>query len=240
MVWVETPSLSLSDPDDRRVPPSLDGLAPAALFRTSDHRHVLGLSMPSRGRPGMAGPLPPKLDATPFVSHTFRFSNTAAGNAVVSFDTLCGALGGICTVANSKVQPWASSIRLKKVTVWPSASSSSVQKVELFWEQGTSGQIRDSSIITDLPEGITVTKAVSFVPPAKSLASDWLATPANVFAINAPVGSIIDLSIDFTLANIYADGLQTVASATLGNIYYLALDGATANKYVPIGVPTTS
>jgi len=109
----------------------------------------------------------------------------------------------------------------------------------MFWEAGTSDQVPDETRVQTLPEGVTVTRAVSFVPPPKSLASFWLSTAANVFGIRAPVGSVIDILVGFRLSNVFGAGPIVVASATAGNVYYLALDGASALTYSPVGLPTT-
>jgi hypothetical protein len=62
----------------------------------------------------------------------------------------------------------------------------------------------------------------------------------NLFALSCPIGSIVDLSVSFTLSNIQGALQETVASGSLGNVYYLALDGPSANTYIPLGLPTTS
>jgi len=149
-------------------------------------------------------------------------------------------MGSICTVANSKVQPWTSSIRLVKVTVWPAPSASAASATELYWSNGTSAQIPDEARITTIPEGISVTRALTFKPPAMSLAADWLVVPATIFTISSPVGSVVDVTIQSRLSNIFEVANITIVTGTLGTVYYLALDGPATNKYLPQGLPTTA
>jgi len=124
--------------------------------------------------------------------------------------------------------------------VWPAASSSVATNTQLFWEAGTTGQVPDALDDRSVPEGTTVTGSITFVPPPSSLASQWLSSAANVFAVSAPVGSVLDLDVQYTNSNVFGLAAATVVSGTLGSIYYLALDGPSSNSYVPRGLPTTS
>jgi hypothetical protein len=57
--------------------------------------------------------------------------------------------------------------------------------------------------------------------------------------LTCPDGSIIDVSISWTLANnIGATSITGITTAVLGSVYYLGLDGTSGNV-VPVGVPTT-
>jgi hypothetical protein len=60
-----------------------------------------------------------------------------------------------------------------------------------------------------------------------------------MFELACSVGSIVDFTVSFRLSNIVGGTQNTVASAVNSGIYYLALDGPSSNKYVPVGLPTT-
>jgi len=97
-------------------------------------------------------------------------------------------------------------------------------------------------MIESIPEGITTTDAMVFKPPAKSLASFWLGdvdSATQVFALSTSPGSIVDVSLSFRLCNVYSSASVAVATAVIGTVYYLALDGPSSNTYVPVGIPTT-
>lgn len=85
-----------------------------------------------------------------------------------------------------------------------------------------------------------MTGAVKFVPGPGSLASFWQIAPANYFDVTAPVGSITDVHVTFCVSNEFQVALATIVSGSLGNVYYLALDGPASNLYVPEGLFTTS
>jgi hypothetical protein len=96
--------------------------------------------------------------------------------------------------------------------------------------------------IRTLPEGVTVTGALVFKPPAKSLAVDWITSAAassSVFFVQSPIGSVIDVQIVARLSNVISPISVVVVAASPGAAYYLALDGAPGN-YIPVGPLTVS
>jgi hypothetical protein len=185
--------------------------------------------------------LPPSIDNTVTCHHVFRYSNSGASLVSASVADILGALGGVA-ITSTLFAPWASSFKIKSLRFWPSNSTSSNNTADVFWNSGTSGQVRDQEMIKSLPEGITETGCLVFKPPSKSLSSDWLAATAtptvNVFSMQAPAGSILDLSITFTLSNTFQAGNITLTAGTGGKIYYLALDGAASNLYPPLLLPS--
>jgi len=192
--------------------------------------------------------LPPVLEATPRLSHVYRYVVSATTSPVITVANILGACGGICTVANSKVQPWASSFRIKSVTVFPCAGSFSGAGVYTFLDwvsAGSSGYVPDTAKMLNIPDGLTVSSPLRFRPPRGSLAGNWInpvtiSTSAGLFGGTFKVGSVVDFSVEFTLSNVSEAGNITVTTGTLGNVYYLALDGPSSNKFVPAGLPTTS
>jgi len=186
--------------------------------------------------------LPPQINSTITVSTRIRYTAGSDNVVSVSAQDLAGACGGICTVTNSVFRPWASSFRIKKLVAWPAASASVLNTVQLSWNSGIAGANRDVESSTDLPEGITNTTACVFVPPPKSLASDWFTATTgstNIFTLVCTSGSVLDLYLDYTLANQFVSGTSTIATGTLGSIYYLPLDGASSHQYFPLHLPTT-
>jgi len=189
--------------------------------------------------------LPPVLQTTPTLSHTFRFRTVASLTAVgCGLGGVLGALGSICTVTNSKVRTLASSLRVKSITMWLPAGTTG-DSAFLDWGNGSfSGFVKDESQLVTVPDGVTVTTALRFVPPAKSLCGDWL-NPSTIslstplWFVNCPAGTIIDLDVEYTTSNVSQGVDQSVATGVLGLLYYLSLDGAGGNQIVPIGLLTT-
>jgi len=188
--------------------------------------------------------LPPPINTTPTVNHTYRFFCTATGTYSIYDSYIACALGTIAQTSTLCVS-WASSLRIQSVHVWPASigtSSTPPLNTELLWGLGTSGQIRDEAINNLVPSGVTTDRVLVFKPPAQSLSGDWIQVTSSsnsLFNLTTCAGTVIDLRVSYTLCNTLVTASETVASASAGNVYYLALDGATSNKLVPIGLPTT-
>jgi hypothetical protein len=192
------------------------------------------------------GSLPPQLNNTVALTHRYRyFVATTAAPVSVSVQDMLGALGGICSVGNSLLKPWSSSFKIHSVTAYPSTAAAAPNEnfCALWWNAGPSFQQKDVEESKDIPQGVTMTAPVRFIPPPKTLAGDWLACTAtgttNIFSMFVSAGSIIDLHVSYTLSNQFIPATMSIATGVLGTIYYLALDGPTSNTVVPAHLPTT-
>jgi len=188
--------------------------------------------------------LPPEFQAVLTKRHRFYFLVEVSGVTSVSVNDryIRGACGGICTVANSKLMPWAGSIRVHSLTMWLPVVASSTASCDVYWVSTGTEFVKDDEKFRLIPEGVTVTGPMYFTPPAKSLAGDWISdagAATNLFGLVAPNGTVVCLDVEFTLANNMVAIAQTIVSGTLAVPYYLALDGPTSNTLVPQGVPTT-
>lgn len=234
------------------TPAAAVAAAPTSLVRLDDVKSKAKLNMVTvrrtgksanrRGRRSHAVGVVPELQTSVIINHKYRFICTTGETVNVSLLDMFGALGGICTVANTTLTTWTGSLRLRKIEIYESAQSVSTVSSMVIWYSNSNSNLADkltlnSSIPYDLPS-----KNVA-VPPKDSLASFWWNSSASsslaFFAINCAVGSVIDVTIESTLGN-QAGGYQpTIATGTLGGDYYLALDGPSSNKIVPVGLPTT-
>jgi len=228
---------------------------PPATLRLSGYLRDRGVELkgrpfgPGKGKskvPSGAISLPPPIQVVPRFSHRYRFRATAAANSLaVSLQDLLGAVGVVGAVVNSKVNTLSSTVRLRSITVWPSASTSGPDHAYVYWSPtGLAGYVPDELWETAIPDGITVARALRFVPPSGSLASFWLnpdsiPSTTGVFVITAASGSIIDVDAELTLPVTGISSQITVATAVVGEFYWLALDGAASNVLVPLGFPTT-
>ena len=190
--------------------------------------------------------LPPALNVTPRWQHRYRFrANSTASGVTVTLGNILAACGSTCTVANTTVRSWASSVRVKRFMVWLPGNLTNNYCYIDWVSAGASGFLPDDARIVTVPDGITVTTALSFSPPKLSLAGSWLnptsiSASTVVFGITCGTGSIIDMDIEATLSNV-GDGVSaTITAGTLAKAYYLPLDGVGTNVLRAIGVPTTS
>jgi len=185
--------------------------------------------------------LPPKIDTTPTLDHVFRYTSTANTLVTITVADIFGALGVMGTVTNSKVQPMFGSFRINSLTIWPAASASTNSDIDLIWAGGANSYIKDSEKERSIPAGISVTGPMRFFPPKGSEMGLWHAATAtgNLFSVMPGTGSIIDFHVTYTGVNAFTAGNITVATAVIGTVYYLALDGVSTHVLVPRGLTTT-
>jgi hypothetical protein len=180
--------------------------------------------------------VPPSLSLVPTLGHCFRFINTSNASVPVTVTTLLGSLGVIGTSVTSTAS-MASSVRISHINVWPPAGGTALAE----WGYAE-GHVKDAIKDSSLPTGITISKMLKFSPPPNLLASFWsneVFGAQNILNLICSVGSVVDVHVSYTIAASFQNVLIPVATAVLGTVYYLALDGPTSNLYVPVGLPTT-
>jgi len=184
--------------------------------------------------------LPPQLQTTSRIRKRLRFlALSAITNQSITGQTMAGACGGIAATTTDVV-PWASTIRLRRVTIWP-AVGTSAGVADVTWATDGTLFVKDEFRLTSVPQGVTIDKSVTSVPPKGTLGQFWQAATntSTIFTISAPSGSIVDIVIDFTLSNEIAPTAITVVTATQGLVYYLHLDGPGSHKLQPEGLTST-
>jgi hypothetical protein len=128
---------------------------------------------------------------------------------------------------------------IKKIQIWsPPPSQGAISTCAIEWT-GTSPV--STVEVSDTTNSVTMPAYISSVPPRNSTATFWQrANAIAMFVLTVPPGSIIDLDLDLVLlddaalATVYA-----VATAVLGNPYYLALDGPATHLLTPVSLSTT-
>jgi len=172
--------------------------------------------------------LPPRLQLTPHLNQVFRFKAGSEGSITpITVGNLISSMGAIASTTTS-VHSVCSSVKVVSITAFPPAGTASNSTVTLSWQGGSSGQQDDELFDESIPEGITSTKSLKFVPPPKSLASFWIeSTQASdeVFTVDCPSGTILDVHLMGAFSVAFAQVTTTVTSATVGVLYFLPLDG---------------
>jgi len=185
--------------------------------------------------------LPPKLDVTPTIRHRYRYLASTASSGSTTIGELFGALGSTCTITNSSVTCWYTSVRIHSISLF--APSGTTSGTSVLWNSPIPGIGRDTEPDTYTPSGITVANKLVALPPSHSFAGDWmnssLTATLSIFTIVCPAGTIIDLDVSATNSNVYGPYQRAVVTGTLAFPYYLALDGVTTNLLAPVGLPTT-
>lgn len=190
--------------------------------------------------------LPPVINGVVQLSHTFRYATSGTvTNTTLTVGSILGALGGICTVANTTLQCWTSSFRIKWAKVWVNPSSTN-DEVSWTWSDFSLDRDQERAMTRDLPANVTVAAAVKYVPTPGTIVADWygglVASTTVLASVSCPAGTIIDFHVDFTMnARILGAGVtRSITTGVLGNTYWLALDGVTSNLMRPRILPSTT
>lgn len=185
--------------------------------------------------------LPPQLNASIHQLHKYRFANSSQQVGVsVSVGSLLGAAGSVCTVANTTITSFNTACRILKIEVWPSTAASGTTFANVYWFSDVN--MPDDEHDSRIPQGVTLTRSMVFHPPKHSRASFWWqssATSQVLFKLGCSAFSVVDVTMETTLSNNLSGVSQTVATATLGLVYYGYLDGTT-HAFQPIGLPNTT
>ena len=173
------------------------------------------------------GLLPSVLNTTPVCKGIFRYYTTAdVTNVQVNPVTIGQALGCVAT-GTTTLASFVSCYRIKKIVLWPGNGSFHIE--ELYWLSTPSAFVKEDVREATNPSGATITGPIQFIPPKGSLASFWInsSVAANaLFGIQCNTGALIDLHVEFVLANaLNGFTAQTTAGASAGSVYYPYLDG---------------
>jgi hypothetical protein len=180
-----------------------------------------------------SGLSPPQFNMQPTNRRRMRFVNEFAGDLntqITSLDIL-GALGSIVTGVGTG-HSIAASFRIRKVEIWATPKSDSDgawQSASIEWKNSTS--FSKSTKVMDASNSNALPLHISTSPPPLSVCDLWVHGPAvELFHIKVPTGAIIDLIVDYLLADTNEPLVITYASApTVGRMIYAKLDQTTSN-----------
>lgn len=175
--------------------------------------------------------------------HTFRFTYNAGTAATGILPRgILGAAGVIGTVANTTVMPYAFAFKIHKVVVYISTAGQSVQ---LDWS-GTGGAYNPGLTSSVTCVSSAQPETLIAVPPSGSNAAFWQSDSViTLFTITPSGPASGPITLDLDASYVVADSTNSptgiaVATATVGSIYYLALDAPTTARYTPADRNTTA
>ncbi len=186
--------------------------------------------------------LPPDLakGGRQILSQRIRFTATSTVSQVTIADYMLLAACGTIATTTTSVATIASTVRLRRITIWPDAGG----EATIYWSPapGTGDGQPDIAHDESIPTGITMDKPVTSMPPRNSLASFWRtplsSSPVEIFKITATAGSIIDVELDFTICRGIIPTVLTVTGATVNSFYTFYLDGISSHKLQPLATPS--
>jgi len=190
---------------------------------------------------------PPSIKSNIQFRHKMRFfgnmTSTVINSAQIAF-----AFGSVGTVTNSNVVSIIGSLKLIEVEMWASPNSSSTSALSnLSCEfSGSNSNITSTSQFSDTSVNPAEPAHIRCRPPRGSNSAFWQfpgVSANNMFTVNGSSNAcIIDVTCDIVLSDDEVSILtRTVATATLGQMYYLALDNTNAGAHtlVPVALVTT-
>ena len=172
---------------------------------------------------------------------TIRYAVTggALDNEQITVDSLTSAVVNAATA--SSAYRLFRAVRLRKLILYvPCQSSGASNSASIYWNSATaSGSTAGRStrhVVNAL--GFEPAKEV-LLPPAGSTSAFWQTenTDQPLFYVSAPIGAILDVDFEYVLH----DGQTPVAvvgafsGATVGQLYYRALDVGGSGRLIPVG-----
>lgn len=170
--------------------------------------------------------------------HRYRFVSTSGTATAITPTSLLGAAGGLCTVTNTQVATFSSSVKVNRVQILtPPASQGANATCSVEWAGFNNSPDREYS---DTTISVSTPAQISCSPPPQSLASFWqVGGTTTLFTVVAPTGSIIDIVLSLILADGTNNSGIVVATGVLGTVYYLSLDPVATHRYTPVSLTTT-
>jgi len=181
----------------------------------------------------------PQLQLQPVFQRTLRFVNASGTQlqAILnSADLLC-CLGMIASDSNNG-HALARTVKVKKIQIWgvpKSDSDGAWQEAYIDWHNSTSFasgfKVGDVSVSNARP------LHVHSKPPKDSVCNFWMQGETIQYAsISMPTGGIIDITVNFTMADQATVTQNVLAYFTVGEMRYGKLDQSTTASLIPVGL----
>lgn len=194
------------------------------------------------GSPPGCPNFPPPLDVVSTRTAVLRFEATAAYTGQVTFSDLLDLSCQAATAA-SAYRKW-DAVRLRKIYLWCTTATLGTNTKILFYPQG-------NTFGGSGPGKARVGESMGTAKPAKVMykwktsmqTGQWqsVSSTGRAFFMNIPLGTVIDLHLNYTEAQDNANAVAVTApviGATIGVNYIRALSSSTSNVLTPVGVNT--
>jgi hypothetical protein len=179
---------------------------------------------------------PNQFRANPEVTRRYRFTSTSATLTAISPALLLNASGVLAATAILGYQIFQS-VKVRMIEIWtPPASQGAAATCSVLFPVATNTQARE---VSDTTVSVSQPAHVRCGPPANSLAGFWNGTTGTtMFSLVAPPGSVIDVTISLVMGDNSVSTSVVLVGATIGRVYYCALDSGTAagSIYPPVSL----
>lgn len=180
---------------------------------------------------------PPTLYATPKLRTKIRFQVAAGGAYSISQQNIADLL---CfpTVAGVTAYRITQHFRIRSFELWsPPSSTGTPNTIYFQWTANASGISDESRVYTDTSLGQDRPAHIKAVPPKGTAHGNWqVASNVIVCDFNVLTGSIIDLDVEFSLADNFSVPQATSTVPTTGNVNVLCCKALEGVSYIlPLG-----
>lgn len=187
---------------------------------------------------------PPPREANVLLRHIFRF-RTDGANVDITAANLCSCLA-VGYVANNSVVGLFRAVRIRKIDIWFRApttlagTSTGVPSASITWTNGTTSSFAPYSEVSATAMSNSEPTHFSVIPPPNSLQNNWCHSGVgNLFTCKVPQGGLVDVTLDLMFNDGDVGTTTPCATATLGAVYAMPLDGS-ADALLPVGLTTTT
>lgn len=185
----------------------------------------------------------PQITQIPVHRRTIRYAAANAVSQTFNSRMLFGALGGIAS-GGFLVTPWVGALRIRKIDVYFTAQTAGLPvSSNINWVNNVAifGTRNRETVATTMSIGNVTHMQAS--PLRTEVAGMWLSSETNttaVFQMTVPDGAIVDVEFEYTLYDneLAHTAIPITNLATVGFVYYLALDGPASNNLVPQALST--
>lgn len=192
---------------------------------------------------------PPPIETGTIVRQWYRYralagANTPIAITVASLLNACGAVASANGSSGVTMFGIAYAMRVRRIRAWAAAPVDTTQSAVTFSTVSVDFDVQSSSItasglqFTDTTMSPAKLACIDVVPPRGSFSAFWHNRSeggSTAFILNNALSSIVDIEIEWILADDDAVGsLTSIGSTVAGHVYYPPLDGA-GTLYITVG-----
>lgn len=187
---------------------------------------------------GTGGPAnPPSINISAKIKTKLRFVVQTTGNYAITAHNIADLLN-FPTAAGATAYRLTNAYRIRAIEFWaPPSSSGQPVSVQFQWVGNTVGAADQSVVFSDTALGQDKPAHIRCVPPRNTSHANWqVGNTATVCQFGCVVGTLIDLTIEYTLSDVYSAVTATTTVPTTGAVNQLcckSLDGL--STILPIG-----
>jgi hypothetical protein len=185
-------------------------------------------------------PRPPQINnLNPASSFRIRY-NMGSGTVSINPNNILASVGNIATGMNTLYSFWGS-VKISSIEMWCPSVNNATTECSVEWIASLYGKTKT---VQDASNSVTYPAHIKTVPPKETLASFWQSTSTDDFfnISTSASNTIVDLTVSLTMGDNFLNNFvtTTIGAATVGNIYYLGLDGldSATSKFNVLSLPT--